>query len=232
MAAMQETRLYPAIKALLESQGYEVKSEVCACDVVGVRDDEPPVIVEMKTGFTLPLILQGIDRLAMSDQVYLAFGLKEQAGKNNLWRRHHKEIKKLCRRLGLGLISVTCHETRKDHVEVHLDPQPYVPRQNKKRKTALLREFSARRGDPNIGGTSKQKLITAYRQDALTCLAYIARHGPTKVAVLKQSTGVLRAASILQKNHYGWFERIERGIYGIHTQGLDALKVYQAHLLD
>ena len=94
---MKETDLYPAIKAFLEAQGYEVKSEICTCDVVGKRGDEEPVIVEMKVGFTLPLILQGVDRLAISDTVYLAFGIKSEKGaKSSLWRKASKKASRKC----------------------------------------------------------------------------------------------------------------------------------------
>ena len=47
---MREDALYPPVKAFLEAQGYAVKGEVNGCDVVAVRDQEPPVIVELKTG--------------------------------------------------------------------------------------------------------------------------------------------------------------------------------------
>jgi hypothetical protein len=39
-AKPRETELYPPVKALLEGQGYEVKSEIGAADVVAVRDGE------------------------------------------------------------------------------------------------------------------------------------------------------------------------------------------------
>ena len=52
--------------------GYEVKGEVRGCDLVARRGDEPPVIVELKLRFTLALVLQGIDRLAITERVYLA----------------------------------------------------------------------------------------------------------------------------------------------------------------
>ena len=67
-----ESDLYPAVKAFLEGQGYDVKAEVCGCDVVATRGDEPPVIVELKVSFNLALLLQGIDRLSLTDRVYLA----------------------------------------------------------------------------------------------------------------------------------------------------------------
>ena len=38
---------YAPVKALLEGQGYVVKREVRGCDVLAVRGDEPPVIVEL-----------------------------------------------------------------------------------------------------------------------------------------------------------------------------------------
>src|SRR5882672_387356 len=69
-----ESDLYAPVKALLEGQGYSVKGEVRGCDVVAVRGKEPPVIVELKRAFGLGLVLQGVDRLALSDAVYLAIG--------------------------------------------------------------------------------------------------------------------------------------------------------------
>ena len=223
---MQETDLYPPIKAYLQAQGYEVKAEVCSCDVVGVRGDEPPVIVELKTGFTLPLLLQGVDRLAVSDRVYLAFAVSEGVAKNSLWRKSSREIKKLCRRLGLGLMTVRLNTSRDDFVEVHLDPAPYKPRKNKKRQGQLLREFELRVGDPNQGGSTRTTIITAYRQDALRCLKHLHNNGPTKLSDLRAATGVMRASGILQKDHYGWFERVERGVYQLTGKGKTALEEF------
>jgi len=58
MSRLRETDLYPPVKAFLEGQGYDVKGEVSDCDVVGVRDEDELVVVELKTAFNLPLILQ------------------------------------------------------------------------------------------------------------------------------------------------------------------------------
>src|SRR5215831_12112373 len=108
-AMAAESDLYAPVKAFLAAQGYVVKGEVKGCDVVGVRGREPPVVVELKRSFGLALVLQGIDRLALTDQVYLAVGA---------WPRRMRDVRKLCRRLGLGLLIV---ERR---VEVVLDPTP------------------------------------------------------------------------------------------------------------
>lgn len=229
---MKETDLYPAIKTYLEAQGYEVKSEVCAYDVVAVRKGEAPVIVELKTGFTLPLLLQGVDRLAVSDRVYLAFAVGELVAKNALWGTRKKEIIKLCRRLGLGLISVRVNQSGGNVVEVHLDPVPYVPRKNTKRQGRLLREFELRVGDPNQGGVTRRTIMTAYRQDALRCLRHLNRNGPTRLADLRTATGVQRASGILQDDHYGWFERVERGVYRLTPKGVAAVGEFAGMLAD
>ncbi|MEM8656982.1 MAG: hypothetical protein AAGF22_02705, partial [Pseudomonadota bacterium] len=68
----RETDLYAPIKALLEAQGYEVKAEVGAADVVACRAGEDPVIVELKTGFNLSLVHQAIARQGITDVVYVA----------------------------------------------------------------------------------------------------------------------------------------------------------------
>src|SRR3546814_3859016 len=82
------------------------------------------VIVELKRRFSLALLLQGVDRLAMSERVYLAFAAPDRAAG---WRRDSRAILKLCRRLGLGLLRV--HPDRA-LVEPLLDPLPYQDRKS------------------------------------------------------------------------------------------------------
>lgn len=207
---LAETDLYLPVKQFLEGQGYAVKGEVRECDIVALRGDEPPVIVELKRSFSLQLVLQGIDRLAVSDAVYLAVFPPK--------RRQVGDITKLCRRLGLGLIFVTGR-----NVEAVTDPAPYQPRKDKQRQTLLLKEFAQRVGDPNLGGSARTPRMTAYRQDALRCLAHIAGTGAAKVAVIREVTGVARTAGILQSDVYGWFTRQERGIYALSPKGQAAL---------
>jgi hypothetical protein len=40
----RETALYAPVKRFLESLGFDVKGEICGCDLVALRDDEPPVV--------------------------------------------------------------------------------------------------------------------------------------------------------------------------------------------
>src|SRR5207247_10293779 len=96
----RESDLYPAVKAFLEGQGYDVKGEIRDCDIVAARGDEPPVIVELKLAFNLALVLQGVDRLALTDRVYLAVARppSRRAASAFVYRGG---VRKLCRRLGL-----------------------------------------------------------------------------------------------------------------------------------
>lgn len=213
----RESDLYGPVKAFLLGQGYSVKGEIGACDVVAVRADEPPLIVELKTAFNLQLVLQGIDRQAISDSVYLAIAPPR--------RRQLGDIKRLCRRLGLGLLLVTAR-----NVEAVADPEPYRPRKDVRRKVMLLKEFAHRVGDPETGGSARAPRMTAYRQDALRCIAHIAATGPSKVAVIRTATGVERTAAILQNDVYGWFVRIERGIYDLSPKGRAGLTTFAAAL--
>lgn len=210
---MREAALYPPVKAFLEAQGYEVKAEIGACDLLACRGDDPPVVVELKTSFTLGLVLQGVARQALFDTVYLAVPVGPKG-----WSARYKDILALCRRLGLGLLAVKPDAT----VEAHLDPAPYQPRQNTARAGRLLREFQRRVGDPNIGGTTGIARMTAYRQDALRCLAALAE-GPQKATALARATGVARAATLMRADHYGWFDHPARGIYALSPKGIAAL---------
>ncbi len=226
MSSLQETDLYQPVKAFLEGQGYSVKSEISNCDVVAVRGKDEMVVVELKTAFTLPLVLQGIRRQTMTDHVYLAFAIQTGRSAKSIWRRHYRDILKLCRMLGLGLITVQFAKAAPSALEVHLDPAPYEPRKNKRRRTMLLREFHRRVGDPNEGGSTKRAIMTAYRQDALRCASFLAHGGPSRAVIVKTQTGVTRAPQILQKDHYGWFLRVERGTYTLTPNGERALNTY------
>ncbi|WP_209010755.1 DUF2161 domain-containing phosphodiesterase [Labrenzia sp. PHM005] len=217
MGRILETELYQPVKAFLENQGYEVKAEVGAADVVACRGNEDPVIVELKTGFTLSLFHQAIERLAITDAVYVAIA----RGKGKRFQSALKSNIKLARRLGLGMITVRLSD---GFVEVHLDPGPYAPKKSKPRKDRLLREFARRVGDPNTGGSTRTTLVTAYRQDAIRCAEHLAANGPSRGAEVAKAAGVERATRMMADDHYGWFERVERGIYGLTSKGQASLK--------
>ncbi len=222
---MRETELYPPIKAFLEAQGYEVKSEIGAADVVACRGDEPPLIVELKTGFSLSLVHQGIARLAITDAVYIAVPRKT----GRPFYASLKSMKTLCRRVGLGLITIRLKDAL---VEIHCDPAPYTPRKSKRRETLLLREFAKRSGDPNSGGATRQGLVTAYRQDALRCADVLRTRGPSKGSDVAKSTGVAAATRMMAQDHYGWFVRVARGVYDLSDAGHAAISTHFAETFE
>jgi hypothetical protein len=216
---MREADLYAPLKAYLSAQGYTVKAEVGVCDLMARRGDEAPVVVEMKLTFSLALIMQGVARLGLVDLVYLAVPVSSDKG----WALRYRDIVALCRRLGLGLLAV---DVGQGTVAAHLDPGPYAPRKNPVRAGRLLREFERRVGDPNVGGTTRTQRMTAYRQDALRCLAHLAAQ-PASPAAVAKATGVGKAAALLRADHYGWFERVARGIYTLTPKGQAALAEHQ-----
>ena len=117
---------------------------------------------------------------------------------------------------GHGLLGVSSTGV----VEVLVEPTPWKPRQNKKRRARLIDEHRKRIGDPAPGGSTRQPIMTAYRQQALACAASLAE-GPRRTSELRSV--VPNAPIILLRNWYGWFSRIERGLYKLTPEGTLAL---------
>ena len=90
---MVEADLYAPIKRFLEKQGYTVKGEIGECDVIAIRGDEPPVVVELKERLNLALVLQSVDRLGVTDSVYVAFRVGK--GHSATWRSQRKQVIRL-----------------------------------------------------------------------------------------------------------------------------------------
>ena len=213
---MQETSLYEPVKRFLEGLGFSVKGEVGGCDIVALREGEPPVIVicELKLQFNLELVLQGVDRAAACDEVWLAARMSAR-GKG---REHDRRFRALCRRLGFGLLAVCGN----GGVELLLSPAAPPPRRDPRRRSRLVEEHHRRKGDPSIGGSTRRKpIMTAYRQEALACASALA-DGPKRSRDLKVISP--RAASILLHNYYGWFARAARGVYALTELGQAAIE--------
>ena len=215
---MAETGLYLPVKAFLERLGYVVKGEVKGCDVVAVKPDVPDVVVvtELKQSLTLELLLQAADRLSIADEVWIAVPATRRGRDQD--RRAHR----LCRLIGLGLLTVNL---RHGTVEVLADPGPYAPRRNARRRSALVSEFQRRRGDPELGGSNRKKLMTAYRQLALDC-ALALLDGERRSMELRAS--LPDATKVLYRNVYGWFERVGTGRYRLTQAGEAAARAWVA----
>ena len=209
-----ETDLYLPVKRHLESLGFEVKGEVRGCDLVALSKGEPEFVVigELKQSFTLELVLQAVDRAAAADEIWLAVA----ASRRGRGRERDVRVRKLCRYLGFGLLVVAAT----GFVEVAVEPTTWKPRRDGKRRSRLVEEHRRRTGDPNPGGTTRTPQMTAYRQQALVVATALA-DAPGRPRDLRPRAP--DAAAILRANVYGWFERIERGLYGLTPAGRAAL---------
>ena len=216
---MLEKDMYESLKKHLLKYGYIVKAEVLNTDITAVKDDEV-IIVEMKNTLTTRLIYQGCERQRICDYVYLA--IVEPTSRVRKSKQFNEKIH-IVRRLQLGLILVN-PET--DNVTTLLDPKNFAFRQSKIKRRRLLKEFEQRVTSFNIGGVTKTKIITAYRETAIKIAFYLSS-GSMRLKDIKTLLKDDKCSSILQKNYYGWFERIERGIYGITEVGIEDLKKYE-----
>ena len=211
---MKESDLYLPLKQFLETQGYEVKGEVIQCDVMGMRGDEEPVIVELKLSINLSVILQAVDRLSLSSNVYI--GIPKQY---KIVKYRKRRIVKLLKMLGLGLIIID-PTVKAGCINIALDPTEFKPRKSKPRLKRMLGEFLSRQGDPNLGGsTTNNGRMTAYRQRALVIGIYLYENGATKASLVSEQIQDPKARDVLYKNHYGWFEKESRGVYQLSASG-------------
>ncbi len=217
-----ESLLYLPVKIFLEKAGYTVKGEVGGCDLVGLSEGDPSLIVicELKLTFNLELILQAVDRASIADEVWIAARVSAR-GKG---READKRYRDLCRRLGIGMLGVS----DSGEVSIIVGSVSPMPRTNPKRRSRVMREHQKRRGDPAIGGSTREPIMTAYRQQALSCASALAA-GPKRVRDVRSR--VPEAAKILLANVYGWFERLDRGVYALTATGQAALQRWpqQAH---
>ncbi|MBD9650938.1 hypothetical protein IB267_21570 [Ensifer sp. ENS09] len=210
-----ETTLYQPIKSFLETRGYSVKGEIGGCDIVALSDDEPPLVVvcELKLSFNFELILQAVDRATAGDEVWVAARVSAK-GKG---RESDRRFRDLCRRLGFGMLAVADNGM----VDVILTASAVMPRKNNRKRARLISEHRRRKGDPTAGGATRTPIMTAYRQQALACAAAL-QAGQQRPRDLRPVAP--DAAKILLSNVYGWFDRVDRGIYALSEQGAEALR--------
>ena len=128
-----ETSLYAPVKQFLENLGFHVKGEIGGCDLVGIAEGSPPVVVigELKLTFNLDLVLQGVDRADVCDEVWLAVRASRRSG-----RERDARVRKLCRRLGFGLLAVSETGT----VDIIASPEGAMPRRNLRRRSRVVEE--------------------------------------------------------------------------------------------
>ncbi|MCP4355751.1 MAG: hypothetical protein GY793_09020 [Proteobacteria bacterium] len=217
--------MYDPVKNYLKRIGYKVKSEVKDCDIVAVNKLAVIIIVELKISVNLKLILQANSRKSMTDNVYI--GIPEGAAVLK-GRSKKREFIKLLKQLSIGLIVVNLS---KGTALPLVDPDTYKPKQNKKKKVALMKEFNDLRGDPNKGGSrSGSGIITAYRQKEVDVAEYLKVKRKEKGSVVKEKLNEPKAWDILYNNVHGWFEKKGRGIYDLTNKGCLEFKNWRSKI--
>lgn len=223
MAEALESDLCAPVKAHLEAAGFAVRSEVRRCDLVAVRPEgggECVLAVELKLEFGLPVLYQAIARLGAADLACVAVGVPAGARARAAWDARLPDAVRLCRMLGIGLLSV-----RDGIVRVEAEPGPYQSRKQPRARARLLAEFRGRSGDHNLGGSSNTRgpRVTAYREAALRVADLLSGRGPMRAAAAGRELGLPKAASILQRDVYGWFTKVAPGTYALAPTGREAL---------
>ena len=208
---MLETELSAPVKTYLESHGYQVNCEVKDCDIVATRGDDL-IIVELKTSVNLTLLVQATKRQSISDSVYVA--VPAPTKRNRQWRGTLTVLK----RLEVGLLLVE-EGAMGMVVSKQFDPIPYQRKKNTRSRRALLTEVADRSGDYNVGGSTKTTLMTAYRENAILIACCLSKLGPSSPKSLRNLGTGDKTTSILSANHYGWFQRVEKGVYELTDQG-------------
>jgi hypothetical protein len=135
------------------------------------------------------------------------------------------------RRLELGLILVS-FKGKRGLVEIPIHPVPFdrekSKKMNKKKRESIMKEANARFIDFNVGGSTGKKLLTAYRENAIYIACCLKQFGPLSPKQLRNlGTDSKKTTSILSENHYGWFEKVDRGVYTINEAGCEGLNLYK-----
>jgi hypothetical protein len=216
MTITKETDLYDPCKTLLESLGYQVKAEVGAIDIMAIKDDYM-VIVELKLKISLKLIYQAIDRQKLADKVYIALPKTVI----NQTKSNVKHFLNLLKRLEIGLIVVSNNQAEVLVETFGFDLKRSITA-SKKKKEKLMKEFTLRKSDMNVGGT-KSKKMTHYKEKVIEIAKYLREFGQKSPKEIVLYTGIKDTPNILRKNYYMWFINVERGIYQLSEIGKKAL---------
>lgn len=220
-----ETDLYPPVRDFFVNQGYTVRSEVKDCDVSAFKDGQL-VIIELKRNLSLELLSQAVKRQKLTDLVYMAV----PKPKRMVWNKKWRDLSHLIRRLELGLIFVSLQGKRAT-VEVIIDPQPFdrsrSMQQHQRKRAQVLKELQGRTRDENTGGSHGKKLMTAYRESAIEIACCLEMFGPLSPKRIRElGADPKKTTSILRNNFYGWFDHLEKGLYGLSPTGKESLAVY------
>jgi len=222
-----ERELFLPIKEYFETFGYVCDGEVKDIDLY-MEKDGYSVAVELKINLDFKSVLQAASRQKIVDTVFIGIFRPKDMNSSSF-----KDKLYLLKRLGIGLIVVS---KRTKMVEIVNEPVVSELSKyqlcNKNGRDAVASEFQKRKIKSNVGGVSRTKLITSYRESALLVLKTLATMGGQgKGSDVKAACGVSNATAIMRDNFYGWFEKVSTGIYKIRPEGYEAMKEFEDVIL-
>lgn len=217
MADFKETDLYEPIRTFLEEEGYQVQAEVKNCDIAAVKDGQL-LIVELKKAFSLKLVYQGLERQSLTEQVFVAIPRPKKGAREKSW----KDMLKLLKRLELGLLTVALDSPLKT-VDVVLEPSDSLAWKNRKKRERVKAEMENRRMDVNVGGMTRRKIITVFREKSIRLACLLEKEGQVSMASLRER-GMGDYVGLLSRNYDKWFQRVEKGVYALSEKGKEALE--------
>jgi hypothetical protein len=219
---LYEVDLFKPVQKHFTKMGYSVFGEVNDCDVVAIKEEEL-IVVELKLNLNVDLLIQATNRQRLADQVYIAIPKPKYKRNSKKWH----DMSHLIKRLELGLIVVTFLKSGAK-LDVIFPPGPYNRQSSiqsyKRKRKKLLEEIAGRKINKNLGGSSQTKIMTAYKETCIHIAYCLQKYGPLSPKVLRQMGTGDKTLSILSKNYYGWFRRVERGVYGLTEVGKKEIK--------
>lgn len=216
-----EAELYEPLRSFLQRRGYAVHGEVRGCDVVAQKGEEL-IVIELKRSFSIQLLMQAVERQEYADSVYVALPIVSATA----YPPNFRNLRRLLKRLEVGLLLVR-YLKRSVRVEIAFHPEENPKRQRKKERRAIIREVDGRLVEGARGGSATRdgsQRLTAYKQAAIHLAILLREYGRSSPAELRKLGGPERAQEILSRNYYGWFDRIERGIYTLSPEGAQSLQ--------
>ena len=217
MTDFKETDLYEPIRAFLEEEGYQVQAEVKGCDIAAVKNGQL-VIVELKKSFSLKLVYQGLERQSLTEQVFVAIPRPKKGAREKSW----KDMVKLLKRLELGLLTVAL-DSPLQTVDVVLEPSDSFAWKNRKKREKVQAELEKRQVDANVGGMTRRKIMTAFREKSIRVACILEKEGQLSLAEFRER-GLEDCVGLLSKNYDKWFKRVEKGVYALSEKGKEALE--------
>ncbi len=209
---MKEYEMFPMVKSHFEALGYKVNAEVKDCDVTAFKDDELRII-EMKTSLNVTLLYQALERKKITPYVYIAV---PKPKKN--FRKSILKMKDLISRLQIGLLIV---DVVNGACASYVEPvEGATQKINVKKKAKVIKEIGTREVDQNIGGVTKTKILTAYKELGISLCVAIKKEGIVTSKVLREKYGFDNNVNkYLYTNFNRWYERVDKATYKLSKEG-------------